>query len=204
MRQLRCKDLKPGDIMLKANDGSAFARMITFTESLVGQENPLIMHAGLMFDQRFIIEAQNSGISGNDVRVGDLRCGYIVYRAQKESLAQGAGTCAKLMFDIHGRQNTLKYNSLGLPAAVLRSRGTVMTARTMDGLLQDILSGKGHPFFCSQFVIFVYQFVAEQNGISASQIFNVSDARISPSRLASLLHRNQWFDEAGYVLPGDR
>jgi hypothetical protein len=204
MKQLRCKDLRAGDIMLKANDGSAFARAITLTERLVGQANPLIMHAGVMFDPTFIIEAQNSGISANDLRVGDLKCGYMVYRAKQDSFAKGAGTCAKMMFDIQGRHNTLKYNFLGLPGAVLRSRGHAMSATSMDQLLDDILSGKGHPFFCSQFVVYVYQFVAEQNGVRASQVFNVNDARISPSRLASLLQGNSWFGEAGYVLPNER
>ena len=205
MRQLRCADLKPGDLMLKAHDGTMFAKLISFSERLVGQLNPLVMHAGLMFDSNFIIEAQNDGIGGNDLRVQDQRYGYIVYRASNKSMAQGAGTCAKMMFDINQRQGTLKYNFPGLPGAVFPgSQGKARSAASMDELLSDILEGRGHRFFCSQFVVYVYQFVAEQNGIRGDQVFSARDARVSPSTLASLLQKNAWFKEAGYLLPNER
>ncbi len=190
--------------MLKVNSGALLARIISFAQSLVGQANSQIVHAGLMFDHRFIIEAQGPGLISNDLMVGDLPYGYLVFRATQESLAEGIGTCAKLMFDIQGQQRTLKYNFRGLPGAVFAPRGRPRSAAGMDQLLDDILSGRGHPFFCSQFVIFVIQFVAEQNGISASQIFDGNDARISPSRLASLLQANRWFEEVGYLLPYER
>jgi len=205
VKQLRCGDLNSGDIMLKAQDGTAFAKMITFAERLAGQLNPLLVHAGIMFDTTYIIEARKDGITANDLRIQDKKGGYIVYRATTDSLAKGAGTCAKMMFDIHQRHGTAGYNFLGLPGAVLPiGPGKPMTANSMDQLLDGILTGKGHRFFCSQFLVYVYQFVGEQNGVAASQMFNVSDARVSPSTLASLLQSNHRFKEAGYMLPDAR
>jgi hypothetical protein len=204
MKQLKCQDLRGGDVMLKVNDGSIFARIITLAERTVGQTNPLIMHAGIMFDRTYIVEALNDGISGSDLRVQNRGFGYMVYRPSAGNLADGAATCAKMMFDINQTSKTLKYNIPGLPGAVLGGKGKSKDASAMDNLLDDILKGKGHRFFCSQFVVYVYQFVAAQSGFSASQMFNVNDARVSPSTLASLLQRNPWFQEAGYVMPNER
>ena len=204
MKQLKCSDLRGGDVMLKANDGSIFAKVITTAERAVGQMNPLIMHAGVMFDRSYIIEALGGGISGSDLRVQNRTYGYMVYRPKTGSLADGAATCAKMMFDINQSGKTLKYNYPGLPGAVLGGKGKAKNDTQMDKLLDDILKGKGHRFFCSQFVVYVYQFVGAQSGMSASRIFNVNDAKISPATLASLLQRNPWFDEAGYVMPNER
>jgi len=71
-------------------------------------------------------------------------------------------------------------------------------------LLDRILAGKGHPFFCSQFVVYVYQFVAEQNGMRGAQWFNLNDAKVSPSVLASKLQGSPFFTEVGYMMPNAR
>jgi len=67
-----------------------------------------------------------------------------------------------------------------------------------------ILAGRSHRFFCSQLVAFVYQFVAEQNGVSGKNLFNLSDAKVSPATLAALLARHPFFDEVGYLMPNER
>ena len=108
-----------------------------------------------------------------------------------------------MIFDIHQQQGTVGYNFAGLPASVLPG-GTPVSASAMDRLLDDILHGRGHRFYCSQFVTYVYQFVAEQNQIDVARVFNMSDARVSPSTLGSLLQNNPWFTEAGYMLPRER
>ena len=74
--QLRCKDLKAGDIMVKVNDGSLVAKLIKTGQALFKEKNPDITHAGLMFDSTFIVEAQGDGIVANDLRVGDLAYNY--------------------------------------------------------------------------------------------------------------------------------
>jgi hypothetical protein len=120
-------------------------------------------------------------------------------------VAAGAGTCAKMMFDINQTQRTLRYNFMGLPGAIVPlGRGQVMTADSMDQLLTQILTGRGHRFYCSQFVAYVYQFVARQNGLPAERFFSRQDTRVSPSTLASLLQQNRYFAEAGYLVPGVR
>ncbi|MGH9859635.1 MAG: hypothetical protein ACRD5F_06390 [Candidatus Acidiferrales bacterium] len=74
----------------------------------------------------------------------------------------------------------------------------------MDELLDRILAGKDHPFFCSQFVVYVYQFVAEQCGLPGASLFNMADAKVAPSRLYTHLKGHAMFREAGYLLPKER
>ena len=204
MQQLKTRDLSPGDVMLKASDGSVLSKAISLGQSLRGQLNPQIVHAGVMFDNTYMIEAQGSGVSANDLRVQNLKYGYLVYRPVRSNLGQGAGTCAKLMFDIQMRNKNMKYNLLGAIGSLLGGPGRAATAADMDSLLDRILAGKGHPFFCSQFVVYVYQFVAEQNGVPAAQVFNLNDAKVSPSLLAKKLHGSAFFREAGYMMPKQR
>ena len=153
-----------------------------------------------MCDCHYIIEGERDGVIGGDLRMRDLPFGYMVYRPTMESIAKGAAACAKMMFDIHQQNGTVGYNFAGLPLSVLPG-GKAMSASAMDRLLDGVLHGREHRFYCSQFVTFVYQFVAEQNQLDASRMFNVSDSRVSPSTLASLLQNNRWFAEAGYVMP---
>ena len=204
MNQLKTRDLRPGDLLLKASDGSLISRAISFGQNICGQLNPHVVHAGVLFDNTYVIEAQGSGISANDLRVQNLKYGYLVYRPTRQNVGQGAGTCAKLMFDIQSRNKNLAYNLAGAVGSLFGGPGKAMTAGDMDSLLDRILAGKGHPFFCSQFVVYVYQFVAEQNGIPASNVFSLNDGKISPSELASKLQASGFFQEAGYLLPGDR
>jgi hypothetical protein len=74
----------------------------------------------------------------------------------------------------------------------------------MDALLDALLKGRNHDFFCSQFVVYVYQLAAYQSGMQAKTLFNISDAKVSPSVLASLLQANASFQEAGYMMPNER
>jgi hypothetical protein len=204
MRQLRCPDLAPGDILLKISDGSLVSRAISFGQNLVGQLNPAVVHAGVLFDKTFMIEAQGGGIRANDLRVQNKPYGYLAYRPLAQNLAAGAATCAKMMFDIQHRHGNLGYNLGGAVGSLFGGSGSAATATGMDRLLDRILEGKNHPFFCSQLVIYVYQFVGEQNGIPASSLFSQSDAKVSPSVLASSLVGHSAFQEVGYLLPGER
>jgi len=204
MKQLKTRDLGPGDIMLKASDRSILSNAISFGQNLRGQLNPQIVHAGVMFDNNYIIEAQGGGISANDLRVQNEKYGYLVYRPVRLNFGRGAGTCAKIMFDIQMRNKNLQYNLLGAIGSLFGGPGKATTATGMNSLLDRILAGKGHPFFCSQFVVYVYQFVAEQNGVPATQLFNLNDAKVSPSVLASKLQGSASFTEAGYMMQHER
>ena len=203
--QLRCKDLQSGDIMVKVNDGSLVARLIKTGQTLFKEKNPDITHAGVMFDSNFIIEAQGSGIMANDLRVGNAAYNYYVYRCTNTNMAQGAGTCAKMMFDIHALNGNLKYGLLEAIKSILGSRGTPLTPDAMDKLLSRILEGKGKSFFCSQFAVYVYQFVAEQLAIPAKDVFAVNDAKVPTSQLPELLmSKPALFNEIGWVLANER
>jgi hypothetical protein len=204
MRQLYCRDLRAGDILLKISDQSFLSKAIQFGQSLTGGQNVQIVHAGVMFDGTYIVEAQKHGISANDMRVQNKPYGYIVFRCTSPNMAAGAGTCAKMMFEIHQRGGSLKYNLGGAVGSLFGPSGRATTPSEMDALLDRILAGKSHPFFCSQFVVYVYQFVAEQNGIPAGSLFNFSDAKVPPSNLAAALTSHSMFQEAGYLMPNER
>jgi len=204
MQALKTSNLRPGDIMLKVSDGSVLSQAISLGQNLRGQLNPQVVHAGVMFDRTYLVEAQGSGVSANDLRVQNKKYGYIVYRPVRPNFGQGAGTCAKIMFDIQNRNKNLKYNLLGAIGSLLGGPGKATTPADMDKLLDRILAGKGHPFFCSQLVVYVYQFVAEQNGVPAAQIFSMNDAKVSPSLLASKVQASTFFNEVGYMMPNER
>jgi hypothetical protein len=204
MQQLLCKDLQSGDLMLKVNSGTFSNRLIALGQKLGGQANSQVTHAGVMFDKTLIIEAQGGGVKANDLRVQNKDLGYLVYRPTHPAIANGAGACAKLLFDIQGRHGNLKYNLVGTSGTLGGRPGSPQSRGDMDALLDRILAGKTHPMFCSQFVVYLYQFVAEQNGIAAATLFNIRDAKVSPATLAALLQSNGYFAEAGYLIPKER
>lgn len=202
--QLRCRDLEAGDLLLKVSDGSIISRAIEFGQTLAAGSNVSIVHAGVMFDSTYIVEAQGHGISANDLRVQNAAYGYHVYRCTNANMAAGAGTCARMMFDIHGRGGNLTYTIAGAIGSLLGGPGRPATRGEMDSLLDRILEGRNQGFFCSQFVVYVYQFVAEQCGTPAANVFRSSDAKASPSALAAQLNGHRLFAEVGYLLPGER
>ena len=204
IRQLRCADLQPGDILLKVSDGSILSKAIQLGQNLAGGTNTSVVHAGVLFDKTFMIEAQAAGIVANDLRVQNRHYGYHVARSTRPNLGAGAGTCAKLMFDIHARGRNLGYSIAGAVGSLLGGRGRPTTRDEMDALFDRIVAGRSQRFFCSQFVVYVYQFAAEQSGIPASSVFPLGDAKVEPSALASAIARNGAFREVGYLLPDER
>ena len=225
MEPMRCRDLRPGDIMLKViNKKDPLTVLIGSLQMIFGAQRPFIVHAGIMFDNTYIIEAQGPGISGNDMRVQNKNITYVVYRCTRPNIARGAGTCAKMMFDIHQRRRnkthklkfgsktkqwrtggSMQYSLFGAAGSLLmRGSGTAKAPAVMDDLLTDILEGKSHKFFCSQFVIYAYQFVGVQCGLASTAIFPMSDAKVDPSMLASKLSTSGYFKEQGVMMPGIR
>ena len=190
--------------MVQYSGGSAVARAITFGQWARGLSHASLVHAGILFDNHYLVQALKDGIVATDIRVDDVQCAYEVYRATKPNLAAGAANCAKMMLDIHEAHGTWKYSVVGAVTSLVGS-SSVKTTTGMDDLLTDILGSKGHPFFCSQFVTYVYQFVAEQNGIAASQLFNTGDAKMSPAALATSMDRNTgFFSHVGFMRAGER
>jgi hypothetical protein len=204
MKQLFCRDLKPGDILLKMATGSLTHTIIQAGQRLMGQANAFLAHAAIALDTQFVIEAQSVGVTANHLAMKNKDCGYIVYSCTHTALAQGAATAAKLLLDINQSGGKLSYNVKGVITSIFGPDPPPKTEAEIDALLDSVLEGKGHPFFCSQFVAFVYQFAALQSGIAAASLFPMSDTKISPSLLASMLQGNAYFREAGYMLPNER
>jgi hypothetical protein len=201
---LRCRDLAAGDILLKASDGSAVSKAIQLGQSVMGGKNAGVVHAGVMFDKTCVIEAQGGGILAHDLRVQNRDYGYYVFRCAQVNMARGAGTCAKMMFDIHNRGGNLGYSLGGAIGSLFGGKGNAASRDEMDALLDRILDGKNQRFFCSQFVVYVYQFVAEQCGVAAQTVFKMSDAKANPSVLAASLAGRALFKEQGYLMPRER
>jgi hypothetical protein len=206
MPQLFCRDLKCGDIMLQVSSGAFTSKLVALGQRLAGGLNPLVVHAGIMFDSTYLIESLAQGVTANDLRVGNAKCGYMVFRpsAGNANLANGAGTFAKVVFDVHKTRGSAGYSWIGAAMSILGRGGRAATASAMDAVLDRILAGRTHRFFCSQLVVMVYQFVGEQNGIPGSRLFPFADAKVSPSLLAQHLHGSTIFDEVGYMMPNER
>jgi len=201
---LRCRDLRAGDILLKVSDGSILSRAIELGQTATGGRNAGVVHAGVMFDSTYIIEAQAAGISANDLRVQNRSYGYYAFRCNRQNMAQGAGTCAKMMFDIHKTSGSLRYSVLGAVGSLFGGGGRPTTPQDMDQLLDRILEGRNQGFFCSQFVVYVYQFVAEQCGLPAASTFSLAAAKVPPSTLATHLAASGRFTEVGWLVPNER
>lgn len=203
--QLFTRDLRPGDILLQAaNNNSVVHKVIEAGQSLIGGANASIIHAGIVFDGTYIIESGGNGVAAADLRVSGAKYGFLVFRCHDRDLAQGAADTAKMLFDVHGRGRNLSYSILGAISCIWRRAGRADSASSFDARMEQLLAGKSHPFFCSQFVTFVYQFAAEQGGTHAASLFPFSDTRISPSALAASLSRHRLFGEAGYMIAGER
>ena len=206
MPQLFCRDLKCGDIMLQVSSGAFTSKLVSLGQRLAGQLNPLVVHAGIMFDSTFVIESLAQGVTANDLRTGNIKVGYMVFRpsAGNAKLANGAGTFAKVLFDVHKTRSSAGYAWVGAVMSLVGRVGRAPSTTAMDAVIDDILAGRKHHFFCSQLVVMVYRFVAEQNGMSGAQLFPFADAKVSPSLLASHLHATPAFEEIGYLMPNER
>lgn len=206
-----CKDLRAGDIMLKVvseNKGfveKAGGYAIRFLEKKSGQVNPDIIHAGVMSNSVKIVEASGRGIIENDLTEKDKGFGYIVFRPRNRELGQCAGNLANLMSEIHKKRGSLPYSVLGAFGSLSGGPGAAKTPAELDQMFDRILSGMGHAMFCSQFVVYVYQYAGAQCKISVNSLFATADGKVSPSSLASSLVDNiANFEEAGYMMPNER
>lgn len=199
--------VQAGDLLLKYGDGSAVSKVISFGQRLfqkgAAQGNDNIVHAGIMLDGNFIIESQGSGVSANDLRVQNKKYDYEVYRCLLTNIAEGAANAAKIVFDAHGNSNNAKYSLPGAAASLLRS-GRPVNPRTVDTTINRLTQGKGHRFFCSQFAVYCFQLAAEQSGLPAQNLFDLSDANYSPTKLKDSLFKSQYFYKAGMLRAGVR
>jgi hypothetical protein len=201
--QLTCRHLEPGDVLLKLNAGNAVNTIIELAQRAIGSEFPEVVHAGVMFDPHYIVEASGVGVHANDLRVQNAAFEYVVYRCTSPAIAAGAATYAKILLDIHAEQHSVKYNLLGAIKSLVAGTGKASSRAQMDSRMDAMLAGRNRPNFCSQFVVATYQFAAEQNGKGAATVFDAFDA-VPPSRLLSMLRRTQSFRQVGYLAKNAR
>src|SRR4051794_17674024 len=105
-RQLKCADLQGGDIMLQFNQSVA-GKLIAFGQAMVGERNTEIVHAGVMFDNHYMVEALNQGIAAADLRIQNRSLSYRVFRAKPPMLGATEANVAKFLLDHHLTNGTL-------------------------------------------------------------------------------------------------
>jgi hypothetical protein len=206
LTQFRCSDLLPGDLLLKFSDGSRTGRLIQTGERWFDlAENSDVVHAGVMYDSHFVIEAQGPGVSANDLRVTNEHYGYIVFRCTHPRIAKGAAEFAKILFESHQHNQQQPYSIWGAFTSIFSYSLTQPSREDLEARVERIFAQSAHTCFCSQFVAFVYQFSAEQNGVSAKDVIPLHDTLIAPSKLAGMLIDNPaMFTEVGYLMPHER
>jgi hypothetical protein len=200
--KLLCRDLKAGDIMLQFSQGNAPGKAIAFGQAMAGDKNTEIIHAGVMFDNFYIVEALSKGIMANDIRIKDRPLGYKVYRPRSTPLGTTAGNVVKFLFDQHQSHGNLKYSYLGAITSLGQSKQ--MSAESVDKRVDDILNLKPTSFYCSQFVVMSYQLAGARLRMAANAVFALDDAKMPPARLASCCERSAAFDYVGYMVPNER
>ncbi|MEM9586229.1 MAG: hypothetical protein AAGA03_03020 [Planctomycetota bacterium] len=209
---LLADDLAAGDIMLRlrlpGGDNTIFTHVIAKAQKLLGGSNPNVTHAGVMSDKIHMIEALSGGLTASNIRVQNKRTPYAVFRCNAPNIARGAGTAAQMLRDIHRQgkktrrgRGVFSYNWFGAPKSLFGSgSGRAKNADQFDDLLEKVLSGRGNnPLICSQFVAFVYQMVAVQNGLPGDTYIKGRDAKVTPSRLTALLNNSAHFTLVGYM-----
>jgi hypothetical protein len=203
--QLFGRDLRSGDILLEWNGGTAVHQAIRFGQKLMKRGTEELIHAAICFDNRYLIDSTSNGISARDIYLQDKGYSFSVYRPNSPALAAGAATCARLFMDINdSTKRGLTYSYTGAVASIFKGSGAAPTRDQMDVAFENLMKGKDHPFFCSQFVVFVFQFVAEQNNLAAGKIFPFGEGCVPPSLLGANLKTHAMFREAGYMLANER
>jgi hypothetical protein len=200
---LLCRDLKAGDIMVQASMNNVAGKAISFGQARVGQANSNYVHAGIMYDTTYILEALGSGIASNDIRIGTRACGYSVFRPKNAQLGTIAANFGKLLFDSHGARHKLNYSVLGAIKS-LGSEKSPKTSSEIDKMVDKIFGSSGKAFFCSQFVVVTYQVAGGQIGLPPAAVFSLDDGAVSPARLETMLQSSHMFTHVGDMVPNQR
>lgn len=194
---LTCADLRGGDIVLQYNTGNIVGKLIAFGQAMVGDKSSEFVHAGVMFDKHYMVEALAQGITAADMRIQNKSFSYRVYRPRDPMLAATEANVAKFLFDHHQSHGTLPYAYVG--AVTSLGVAKPMSASHVDKLMDDVLSMKPASFYCSQFVVMSYQLAAAQIGMSPKSVFGLDDTRMPPSRLAMACEQSVAFQNVGYL-----
>jgi hypothetical protein len=204
-KQLRAADLAPGDVLLQYKQdkwSNVAGKAIAFGQAMAGDANSELVHAGVMFDKSYMIEALSSGITGSDVRIQNKAYAYRVFRPRNAKLGQTEGNVVKFLFDHHQSHGSMPYAWAGAVASLGAPKP--MSATNVDRMMDDIFQLKPTAFFCSQFVVMSYQLAAAQMGLSPKSVFPLDDSRMPPSRLAMACEASSAFDGIGYMEPNVR
>lgn len=196
-----CDSLQPGDILIKYSDGSFVSNVIAF---FTGSD---FSHAALVAEsQHEVIEAIGEGISRKDLLTDNYHYEYEVFRCKHEALAAGAATAADLVVEINNSRNgtAAQYSFGGILKYPFRTATGVSTgARSNDGFdaaLGEMLNGGGKKFYCSQFVVYCYHWVARQMNLNPLDILNTGDRVTTPETLFQKLQGNRHFTHIGRMI----
>ncbi len=80
---------------------------------MVSDKNSEIVHAGVLFDRHYMVEALDKGAFANDLRIQNKALAYRVYRPRQPMLGATAANVVKFLFDHHQNNGTLPYTYVG-------------------------------------------------------------------------------------------
>jgi hypothetical protein len=201
-KQLRCADLKGGDILLQFSTGNVVGKLIAFGQAMAGDKSSEFVHAGVMLDKTYMVEALMQGVTASDLRIQNKSFSYRVYRPRDSMLGATEANVAKFLFDHHQNNGSLPYSYVGAVAAIGVAKP--MSASHVDGVMDKIFSAQSSAFYCSQFVVLSYQLAAAQMGLSPASVFALDDTKMPPSRLAAACEQSVAFENLGYLSPNER
>lgn len=204
LKQFKCTDLKPGDILVKLSDQSWLSHVIENLQWLLGASNSQVTHTAIISEQPYTIEVQDGEIRANSLKKENRPYGYIVFRCKNKKLAEGAATFARLLADKSATRNNLRPALLEVISTLGTGKEKTKDKMGIEGQVDKLLTDQRHDFFGSQLVVFLYQFVAEQSGIKPAEVFNFKAPLVSPTLLTAHLVDSKTFDEVGYLMPNER
>lgn len=203
------KDLRAGDVLVKYNDGTFTNALIANIQKEIPTSAYWFVHAGLVtdgFDTLHALEMSGDGLVCNDLAGHNKDIEYEVFRSKNPKITE---TAAKLIRDLAKRgeraKDSVAYNTEGL-AKLIVEFDKMVTKDQFNEHYQDMLEGrKTQKYYCSQFVVFIYQGAKYRSG-QPDDIWGEISLHIGPPRLAKKLKFDlpQRWEHVGYLAAGKR
>jgi hypothetical protein len=197
--------LKPGDIMVKYNDGSGVNNLITFGQ-FFGRGDSSFTHAGLAHSATHIIEMDGHGLQLHDLTGENSQYRYRVYRCLIDGVGAGAAAAGEMMLEaFRAGAADITYSALGAFGSISKS-SALPNADVANGTLDTLLAG-GDAFFCSGHVVLCYQMACGQAMGQANfplqhagGLFSLESTCYQPAYLEKILAESGSFWKVGEFL----
>lgn len=194
--------LRPGDIMVKYNDGSGVNNLITFGQ-FFGRGDSGFTHAGLAASSTHIIEMDGHGLQLHDLTGENSQYRYRVYRCGISGIGAGAAAAGEMMLEAFRAGATDVTYSLKDAFLSISKSSALPNADVANDTLDTLLAG-GEAFFCSGHVVLCYQMACSQAMGQATfplqdagGLFSLEQTCYQPAFLEKILARSDNFGKVG-------